>query len=264
MNRFIKTTTQTTKELGKFILLAMFFSIILIFLSEYIVGNISIGVLQFVNNTVVLCVFSFLSSWRILAKTNKNSTYKVEGNQYGDFYLFFWFILRFVCGYRKIVLTRLPIYTQIYLSKKKYFEFDLKEVNIPIDNEVIVKITKTNFDKIDSDIVNLLVEDTYSITNDNIPFDLRKLPTVRFTRNKVSEHPRVYTDQLDSKVFNFVKHEMSSNVKIVNLLMNTNEISTTMICEKIFMDGSRRTFKYDVYQYNAITKIFIGPVLKKI
>lgn len=142
-------------------------------------GNFAIGIL--------LALIVVLN----IRKMNKNKILN-NGNRYHDYsYLWFWLCSK-ILGYDKCNLVLVPIYMQFKLVINDVFSEFIVTNNIS-DEKSPSKIIYINCDYEDPLEYNLILEDTYSINDSQIPPGKKQLPTIKVINSETkSEVVRKY------------------------------------------------------------------------
>lgn len=172
-----------------------------------------------------------------------------NGDIYGDIPMFFYYIAK-ILGYKKISLIRKPYDIQFKIIKKDLFE--ILEDNIKEDEEVNVETDKSNF-KYSNNLreCNLIIEDTYPITKEQIPKSKRDLDSIWIKRKKSSMATRVYSPKLINEVSKNVELIQETGAKI-NLYLTTNTKNTERIVKDVFMKGDRSKYNVELFLQKAI------------
>lgn len=137
--------------------------IIYYFLSK--LGNLGIGIF-----------FAGIAIFTI-RKMNKNKILN-NGNIYHD-HSYLWFLLcSKILGYEKCNLVLVPIYMQFKLIINDVFNEFIVTKNIS-EEKTSSKIMYINCNNKDSLEYNLILEDTYSINDFQIPTEKKQLPTIK-------------------------------------------------------------------------------------
>lgn len=133
------------------------------FLSKF--GNLGIGI--FVAGIAISAI----------RKMNKDKTLN-NGNIYHDHsYLWFWLCSN-ILGYKKCNLVLVPIYMQFKLIINDVFNEFIVTNNIS-EEKTSPKIMYINCNNKDFLEYNLILEDTYSINDFQIPPEKKQLPTIK-------------------------------------------------------------------------------------
>jgi hypothetical protein len=192
---------------------------------------------------IILSVFFYI--WRKRANTEKLFN---TGNSYNDYPLVIYWIAGKILGYGKVTLVRVPIYLQYKLLLADIFP------NILVDNDVDNKENKVyvierNMEE-PLDELNLILMDTYEITDTQIPINKINLPTVIIQNGNDFGGHRVFNP-------NFVKmirektNLYSGTFKKINIFSTTNTNHNEAIISKCFKNGNRTGFRnINVYQAN--------------
>lgn len=169
-------------------------------------------------------------------------------NVYHDYpYGWYWFCAK-VLGIKKCSLILVPIYMQFKLVIGNVFqEYPLDDAEFPvIEAELDCTIEKRNMIA-DLSEVNLVLEDTYVIESEQIPFKQRTLPTIKVSRNDGKNHTRHFSPKFVSAV----TEEMRSLPKVnrVNIYATTNPMNTVRIARSAFRMADRGNIEHVfVYQ----------------
>lgn len=169
-------------------------------------------------------------------------------NVYHDYpFIWYWFCAK-VLGIKKCNLILVPIYMQFKLVIKNIFkDYPLDEMDFPvIEAEPECIIEKKNM-RADLSEINLILEDTYVIESNQIPFRKKSLPTVKISRNTDNSHTRHFSP----KFINSVSEEVRKfpTVSRVNIYATTNPMNTLRIARSAFKMADRGNIEHlFVYQ----------------
>lgn len=162
-------------------------------------------------------------------------------------YVWYWFCAK-VLGIKKCNLILVPIYMQFKLVVENIFkDYPLDEADFPIiedEPECIVKKKNMRADLLE---INLILEDTYVIESNQIPFRKKTLPTIKISRNIGNSHTRHFSP----KFVNAVSEEIRKlpQVYIVNVYATTNPMNTVRIIRSTFKMADRGNIQHVfVYQ----------------
>ncbi len=154
-----------------------------------------------------------------IRKINKNKILN-NGNIYHD-HSYLWFLLcSKILGYEKCNLVLVPIYMQFKLVINDVFSEFIVTNNIS-EEKTSSKIIYINCDNKDSLEYNLILEDTYSINDFQIPPEKKQLPTIKVINSETkSEGVRKY----NPKFVEFVVKEIRALPKgvLINIFATTH------------------------------------------
>ena len=162
-------------------------------------------------------------------------------------YVWYWFCAK-VLGIKKCNLILVPIYMQFKLVIENIFkDYPLDEADFPaIEDEPECIVKKKNM-RADLSEINLILEDTYVIESNQIPFRKKTLPTIKISRNIGNSHTRHFSP----KFVNAVSEEIRKlpQVYIVNIYATTNPMNTVRIIRSTFKMADRGNIQHVfVYQ----------------
>lgn len=169
-------------------------------------------------------------------------------HKYG--YWWYWICAKLL-GIRKCNLILVPIYMQFKLVLKGTFdEYPLDCDDFPIiDNEPECKVTILNPESSQSEI-NVVLEDTYIIRNDQIPKEKRDLYTLHISRNDGKSVERHFSQKYIETVINTIRQY--KYLPTVNLFATTNPKNTVHLAKRAFGLGNRGNIGHlYVYQQSA-------------
>lgn len=192
-------------------------------------------------------VFLLIVTLLTIRKFNKGYIFN-RGDEYKNYPYFWYWICAKILGYSECNLILVPIFMQFKLVIRDTFDkyhcgtFDKK------DNDII-SVNKSNMTKI-LDEVNLIIADTYPLSEKQIPKSKRKYPTILITRDNSVDHNRYNSPKLVQEVVNEVRH-LPTNIKKVNVFATTNPQNTMNIANNAFKLGERGNLdKVIVFQQN--------------
>lgn len=205
-------------------------------------GNLTIGIL--------MCLYVLINFVR---KSNKDVVFN-KGNRYHDHpYIWYWFCSK-VLGYENCNLILVPIHMQMKLVIRDTFRgYPFSDDMFPkAESEVV--ISKQNIlDSVNINEVNLILEDTYPIFDEQIkPSDL-ELPTIRIRRKPEDKTNRVYSGEYVDKIV-AVLRDLPEDV-IVNIFATINPKHCYEIAKKGIALGGRSNLKQvNVFQQKGYGK----------
>lgn len=205
-------------------------------------------------------IISIIVLW-LLRKSNKEKTFNT-GDNYGEYPYFIYYIASKILGYGFITLVRVPIYLQFRLVIQELFDnFKVDENTREISQPVTV--TKKNMEQNFNEI-NLILNDTYKILEEQIPLSKRHLPTITVTNGSELNGVRNYNIQFIEEIRKQT-NEISRSYSSINVFATTNTKHNVAIIESCFKNAGRTGFKkLNVFQYDSKNESYDEsyPVLK--
>jgi len=201
----------------------------------------------------IILIFATLIAIR---RVNKEYVMNNKRLYHNYSYAWYWFCAK-VLGIQKCNLALVPIYTQFKLAINGTFcDYPLDETEYPVvDNEPDSKVTQTNWDNHNSEI-NFILEDTYVISERQIPKAKRGLKTIKVSRNNGDDHSGHFSQIFINKITNCVRGLERGS--IINVFATTNPMNTVHIAKRAFGSGERGNVKhlYVFQQGNSKKRIF--------
>ena len=188
--------------------------------------------------------------FHIIRKSNKEKIYN-KGNIYHNKPYWWYWMCSNILGYEKCNLILVPIYTQYKLILRDTFEeypfeesaFPQKECQINVER----KLNETNeFYK----NINLVIQDTYPIYDEQIPFNFRHNNTILVKRSFSRFGERVYSKELVDCIVEEIRRLKDDDITL-NIFSTTNPKNTFEIVRKAISLGERGNVKHVyVFQQN--------------
>lgn len=192
---------------------------------------------------VILSVFFYF--W--IKRTNTEKLFNT-GNNYNDYPLVIYWIAGKILGYGKVTLVRVPIYLQYKILLADIFPNILVDSDVE-NKEQAVNVIEKNMEQ-PLDEINLILMDTYEITEEQIPFNKVNLPTVIIQNGNDFRGHRFFNPEF-VKMIREKTNLYSRTFKKVNIFSTTNTNHNEAIIAKSFKNGNRTGFKnITVYQAN--------------
>lgn len=186
-------------------------------------------------------------------RINKSKFFNT-GNRYGKYPLFVYFTASKVFGFGHVNLVRIPIYLQFHLVIKEIFE----HVEVDQDTEEVdeeIKILTKNMRE-NSEELNLFLEDTYEITEEQIPSSKQGQPTIVISNGNDFNGVRTFNQKFADEVRKQT-NIYSKKFSYINVFATTNSKHNKMIIESSFKNAGRTGFKnLVVFQYNSTEECF--------
>lgn len=188
------------------------------------------------GNLAISVVFFFFVFLKV-RKYNQNYI-MCNKNIYHD-YSYFWFCFcAKILGINKCNLVLVPIWLQFKLVINNIFqEYPLNEKEYPvIEDEHEIKILKCG--KVyEVREINLILEDTYPISEFQIPQSKRGLPVIKLSRNDGKDLGRHFSEQFINAIITEVR--MLEKGVTVNVFATTNPMNTINIASRVFKNADR-------------------------
>ncbi|WP_253197637.1 hypothetical protein [Clostridium algidicarnis] len=192
-------------------------------------GNWTIGILL-----VIIVLFKYIR------KSNEDKIL-FSGNIYHDYrYLWFWFCSK-ILGYNSCNLILVPIAMQYKLVIRGTFEnYPIPDESFPKkDIDVIVKYDNNDIKNFNE--VNLILEDTYPITKDQIPESKKNLRTIVIKHDRRNDVSRIYNIRFVREICKEVR--ALPEKAIVNIYSTTNPKHNYEIAKQAFSLANRGNLK---------------------
>jgi len=157
-------------------------------------------------------------------------------------YLWYWFCAK-ILGIKKCNLVKVPIYIQFMLIIRGTFdEYPLNENDYPIiDNEPDCRVIKTNTES-DSKEINLILEDTFLVSERLIPRNKRSCITIKISRNDGEDKGRHFSEQFIATTINTIRS--INRIQRLNIYATTNPMNTKHLASRVFALGDRGNIEH--------------------
>ena len=185
----------------------------------------------------------------IIRKSNKEKILN-KGNIYHNKpYWWYWFCSK-VLGYEKCNLILVPIHTQYKLVLRDTFEeYPFNESTFP-KKECEIEVNR-NLNKENSSLkkINLIIQDTYPIYDEQIPLNLRAYNSISIKRQSNRLGERVYSKDFIDIITEEIRN-LSDDITL-NIFSTTNPKNTYEIIRNSIMLAERGNIKHvNVFQQN--------------
>ncbi len=175
--------------------------------------------------------------YKYIRASNKNVIFNT-GNLYHDKpYFWYWFSSK-ILGYKKCNLILVPIYLQYKLIINDTFEeYPFNESDFPTKNchvDVRRELTRQGAPLNE---INLIIQDTYPIIDDQIPVEKIANNTILIMRNREYIGERIYCEELINIVAEEVR-TLNDNITL-NIFSTTNPKNTYEIVKRVICTGNR-------------------------
>lgn len=169
-------------------------------------------------------------------KFNKEQLFNAK-NVYHD-YCYAWYLFcAKILGYKECNMKLVPIFMQFKLVLNGTFKkYDVGEEDYPIKENEKINVKKLNYNQI-SDEINLVLIDTYPISEKQLPKNKNSLSTIMVSRNK-NDFNRYFSQEFIGKIVNEVR-TLPHNVNTINIYATTNPKHTVQIVKNAFELGNR-------------------------
>lgn len=207
------------------------------------------------GNTAMALVLFLIVLWRVRAH-NKDFLMN-RGNAYHKYpYGWYWFCAN-ILGIRKCNLERVPIFMQFKLVIRGTFaDYPLEESAYPtVESESDISINVINAEANGQEI-NLILEDTYTIDNKQIPKSKQDLKATKISRNDGNHKERHFSQKFIEAVINSAR-DLDQNT-VVNIYATTNPMNTKHIASRAFALADRGNIRhlYIFQQQNQGDRLF--------
>lgn len=201
-------------------------------------------------------IILFIAVLIVIRRINQEYVMNSKRVYHNYSYAWYWFCAK-VLGIQKCNLALVPIYTQFRLAINGTFcDYPLDETEYPvIENEPDSKVSQINWDNHYSEI-NLILEDTYVISERQIPKVKRRLKTIKVSRNNGDDRSGHFSQVFINKITNCVRGLEGGS--IINVFATTNPMNTIHIARRAFGSGERGNVKhlYVFQQGNSKKRLF--------
>lgn len=165
-------------------------------------------------------------------------------------YPFMWYLFcAKILNIKNCNLILVPIHMQFKLVSRNVFEqFPLIESDYPTEESENIKIERkrvtTNMRE-----VNIILEDTYPISNTQIPSNKKNLPSIKISRNNGNDFGRYFNQDFINSIITEVR-KLPQDITI-NIFATTNPKNTVNIVRRVFVTGDRGNInRLYVFQQN--------------
>lgn len=219
-------------------------------LSNIDTTNIEIAINSITTDEKVISIISgtLLSAIiiNLVRRTNKEKLFNT-GNRYNNYSILIYWIAAKILGYGKVTLVRVPIYLQYKLVLADFFPNTIVDSDVEKKDQVVV-VTEKNMEE-PSNELNLILADTYEITEDQIPLSKRSLPTVIIQNGHNFKGNRIFNTEF-IKMAREKTNLYSRSFTQVNIFSTTNTNHNNAIISKCFKNADRTGFK-EIVVYQA-------------
>lgn len=166
----------------------------------YICNQIISTINPIFQNSIIGILLVLFLLFKVIRPMNKSIILNT-GNQYHNHCYLYYYLCAKVLGYKKCSLILVPFYQQIKLIMNDIFDEYILERPPYQETNDEVKIININF-TINSKEINIILEDTYPISNEQLPLDKKQLPTIRIKRISSKIRERVYCKNFITETVN--------------------------------------------------------------
>ena len=197
-------------------------------------GNCTMGILL-----AIIILFKYIR------KSNEEKIL-YSGNIYHDYpYIWFWFCSK-ILGYNSCNLILVPIAMQYKLVIRGTFEkYPIPEESFP-EKDINVVVKYDNKDAENVNEVNLILEDTYPITENQIPKPKKHLRRIIIKHDRKDDVSRIYNIKFLKEIWKVVR--VLPEKAIVNIYSTTNPRHNYEIARQAFSLANRGNIK-ELYIY---------------
>ncbi len=186
---------------------------------------------------VVASVVIFIVILIVIRKINQEFVMNRKRVYHDYCYAWYWICAK-ILGITSCDLVLVPIYMQFKLVIRATFsEYPLDETEYPVvENESESKVSELNQEKTSGEI-NLVLEDTYTIEDQQIPQSKRGNRTIKISRNSGADTSRHFSQKYIDEIIKCVR-SLKGTIA-VNVYATTNPINTKHIAKRAFGLGER-------------------------
>lgn len=188
----------------------------------------------------------WITVWLAIRRINANSILN-RGSDYHDHKFVSYCFCRYVLGYKKCCLTRVPIYMQFKLVLADLFpEYLYTDGIYELESDMINVVRSGEC----NETVNLVITDTYRIDRGQLPGSVLGFASIYVGRQTIDK-VRYHNVDLVKCVVETVR-SLPPSVVNVNVFATTNPWNTYDIAKEAFATGSRDAIeRVYVFQQNS-------------
>ena len=214
----------------------------------------------------ILAIAIFVTAYLFIRMSNKKEVLKqnIPNVIVWHSYLGYW-VCRYILGYQKVSLTRVPIPVQFELVWKGLFKeyeyMDGVTEKKDADNVSVETLQAEPY----TSTVNLILADTYPLDNwkTKVPAPTTSFSTIIINRYG-DRGVRCYSKDYVLRIATTI-HELPATVTDINIFATINTAHVYHIVNEVFKTGGRDNLKrIKVYQQTSGTWVFEGKKYKEI
>ncbi len=215
------------------------------------IDNAKYYYLMISGNQVMGIVMSLYFLFHFVRKWNKETVLNKRNIYHNKPYWWYWICSK-VLGYHKCNLILVPIYTQYKLILRDTFdEYPFEESLFPQEKREIDVYRNLNKENVCEKEINLIIQDTYPINENQIPSRLKMNNTISIKRSSNHFGERIYCKELVDNVVEEIR-TLDNNIKL-NIFSTTNPKNTYEIVKKAIGLAERGNVK-NVYVFQQNNK----------
>ncbi len=188
-----------------------------------------------------------LSIWILIKIRGYNKDLLMnKNNAYHDYpFGWYWYCAK-VLGINSCNLIGVPIHLQFKLIVRDVFkDYPLDERDFPsLESRDRCKVEQMNITA-QLEEMNLILEDTYSLNVDQLPYKKRKLPLIKISRSG-EKYIRYYSQEFVNTVATEIRQ--LTRIQRVNIFATTNPMNTKQIARAVFKMADRGNVDH-IYVY---------------
>lgn len=214
------------------------------------------------GNWTIGCLLVLYILFTLIRKSNKEKTLN-KGNIYHIKPYWWYWICSKILGYEKCSLVLVPIYIQFKLILKDTFnEYPLDESMFPEEECEVLVDKNLNVTNMNLQEINLILQDTYPIQDDQIPKAKISNNTINIRRIADKVGKRIYSKNFVDTVVSEIR-KLPENI-ILNIFSTTNPKNTYEIVKRGISLGERSNIKrVNIFQQEGVgDRAFINKAFK--
>ena len=211
------------------------------------------------KGSCVASLILLLIAWYYIRKANSDDEFIMNQQYVYHNYPYWWYCFcAKILNIEKCNLILVPIFMQFKLVIRSTFkEYPLNEEDYPTitEQESDFKVTVCNAD-MQKDEINIILEDTYTISKRQLPSRKQSLRTIKISRNDGIDVGRHFSQAYIDTVINQIR-KLGQNIT-VNVFSTTNPLNTMHIARRAFGLGNRGNINhlYVFQQSNEGDRLF--------
>lgn len=184
-----------------------------------------------------LCIILIFYIFGFIRKSNEGKVFNKKSDLYYDYCYFTFWCASKILGYKKVQLVGVPLHMQFKLVIRGTFDEIIadtfEEHYIPVEeseDKLKIKIKNKELSKKE---INLFIEDTYPISNEELPDCKRNLPKICI-KSRGTPGVRKKDDKLISDVKRAMYNIQKYKYQVINVYSTANPVNNLNIINSSF------------------------------